>query len=79
MKSFQEFADEAGITTRFRSSNIGFCRLQGVYEAWRAELPSSARAPGYLVGMQRISERGVVRMTLSSGATLELKLRRQTK
>jgi hypothetical protein len=74
MKSFQEFVDEVGITRRFRMSSRNLSRLADLYDVWRTEAPPSAWECGYVVGWQRVRE-GVLHMTLSSGAVIEVRLR----
>jgi hypothetical protein len=76
MKSFQDFADETGITTRFRMSNRSLGRFTDIFDEWRAQVPPSARERGRVIRWQRVPESKSIRMTLSSGAVFEIRLRK---
>jgi hypothetical protein len=79
MQSFQDFADETGITTGFRMNNRNLSLLAQIYDEWRAHAAPSEWECGEIIQYQRVPERGSIRITLSSGAVFEVVLRRSKK
>ena len=73
MRSFQDAADESGLTRNFHMSNLGCSRVMDLYNGWQKTIAPEWRS-GAIVEMQLRRKSSVLLLTLEGGATMTIKL-----